>query len=233
VNTSAEIRNELLTLQSRLAHLPPLMPYPLPDPAYFRLLPVTLTDAARADQAEDPILVWSREMPFITPEGYFDGLAAQLASSISSADLPSALESPFALPEGYFANLPGQLVAAAKAADVLAAPKTPKRIPLLRRSLPWLAAAAVMSGVWFGVTRDSAPMPAATDTRTALTQLPDDTIGVWLEQHVDEFDPETLENMLAAGSGSDVKKSVSELRDEEIEDYLNDAESEAMASDGI
>ena len=50
---------------------------------------------------------------------------------------------------------------------------------------------------------------------------------------VDEFDPETLESALAGGAEPDLKQAVSELRNDEIEDYLNDSESDAMASDGI
>ncbi len=209
--------------------LRPLQPYAMPDANYLKSLPLSLLEAAKADSLPDPVPVWSRSMPFEIPTDYVEGLSAGLAAAAAQTlpDPPATM--PFRLPDGYLTGLPEQLLAAAKAA----APP-PRRIPLLRRVAPWLAAAAVMSGVWFGVTRESAPVvPAEQQVQLALTGVSNDSIGAWVEQHVDEFDAETLEDALAGGGESDLRQAVSELRNDEIENYLNDAGPETTAPDGI
>lgn len=226
------IEDELKELGSRLAGMPRRNPFALPQPEYFAGLPAALTAVAIRDLADDPTLELPIGMPFLVPDNYFETLPESLLTgSKTFGDETKA--GPFAVPENYISTLPTQLLEAAKASDEINPGSTARPFPLFRRSMPWIAAAAVLSAVWFGVGRDTATPSAELRAETALAKLDSDSIGAYLERHVDEFDAETLETSLAGTQVTDFRKVVSGLRNDEIENYLNDAGTGSGAFDDM
>jgi hypothetical protein len=233
VENEQALQEELKELGSRLAGLPRLHPFRLPAAGYLSTLPTALTDGAVIGIAAEPQPDWSKASPFETPAGYFENLAASLTHGVNLANGRSAPS--FEIPAGYFDRLPQDLLAGLKTAEAQTLATEKKTIafrPVWRKALPWIAAAAILSGVWIGVRPGNRGSSADKRAMNALAVLDRDSIDNYVELHADDFDPETLESALAGGQITDFRKAVSDLRNDEIEDYLNDAGSEAQPSKG-
>lgn len=233
MNRDNLIQEELLQLQSRLAGLPKLHAFAAPDPAYLDDLPRTLTFVAQLASVADPEPKWTKDLPFEVPNGYFAGLPEDLSRAAAGA-LPGVRVQPFETPEGYFGTLPARLMAGVKAEETPApGRKTIAFGTALRRRRTWIAAAAVVAGLWFGIDRMRPAADPETRVQAALAGLDRDSLGNYVERHADEFEPETIEAAYAGAQISNLKQSVSELRSDEIEAYLEDAEPEPETTEGI
>lgn len=214
---------ELAELNSRLAKLPKLQPFLLPDGGVLAELPAILAASAIDSGNVRPLAESGKAVPFEVPAGYFETLPATLMAPIDAA-----VQHPFSVPEGYDAQ---QLRHSVKSTEVPAKRSLPFR-PMLRKAVPWLAAAAVMAGIWIGVRPGTKPVSPESQAAVALAALDKDSIGVYVELHAEDFDPENLEAALAFGSQRDLQDAVTELPESEILDYLNDVLPEAPSSEG-
>jgi hypothetical protein len=208
-----DILNELKSWNSPLVGMSRIMPYQLPQ-GYFELLPAEIQDSIQADAAELS-LPGQRIMPYNVPAGYFEGFPAQVLKAIQkegSTILPKQM--PFEAPEGYFGQLPIQILQAVKNADQ----KTVKTIPLYRRaakSLRWAAAAILLLGIGIGSYKMLTPS-SPVNAEKQLMAISQDEVGNYVQQNIDEFDGDMIENSVASVT------PLQSVSDEDIEHYLDE-----------
>ena len=216
-----EILKELSELNSPLAGFARAMPYALPD-GYFTILAQALTQDVVLSES-DPILQFSKAMPFAVPEGYFAALPQNMTDAALKSNVDAGVTMPYDVPNTYFASLPDTLLTAAKAADKpVQKGKTIAFRPQWQKRVAQLAAAAVLvMGIWLGSYKYMHPIGSDAAATQQLAKVDGDDINAYIEQHVDEFDTETLEASVVAAN-VDLQASVSTLDEEEIRDYLLD-----------
>ncbi len=210
------------------------LPYAAPE-GYLPSVALLLAASAQYPEAGDPVLsITSRMLPFTAPDGYFDTLAQNLSVLARVADTGAGEQAPFYTPEGYFEELPERFVKMAKAETAENRPKRrAMQFHMGWKQLRRLAAAAVLVlGVGFGAYRYYHPaMPEAAAARQ-LAKLDQEDISSYVEQHVDEFDAESLE-WATASANPDIPAGISTLDAPEIQDYLQETgETGAAAKPG-
>jgi hypothetical protein len=219
VTTDNEILNELNALKSPLANFRRSTPYALPA-GYFAMLAQALVQSVKCSEGKDTELGLSKAMPFSVPEGYLAALPERLSMFASTSS-----DVPFQVPERYFATLPDTLLHAAREADKVLQKKTAVAFRPQRRKQvwQWAAAAVVALGLGLGAYRHLSPVTPDAIASKRLEQLGNDAITTYIELHVDEFDTETLEASVAAAN-TDLNIAISELNEQEINQYLAEDE---------
>jgi hypothetical protein len=226
VNRKADILQELKELNSPLADMPLQMPFAVPD-GYFHALAGVLAEDVRLFEMDDPAMQdLPKVLPYTTPKAYFEGLAEQLQRG-ATGDLKEGIAAPHQVPAAYFENLPAALTAVAKAAHP--ATKVISFTPAWRRIGRIAAAAVVILGLGIGTySYFHAKTPDAI-AKKQLSKLDQEVISTYVEQHVDEFDAETLETV-AAGAHADAHAAISTLESSEIQEYLQEMGETAPAA---
>lgn len=225
MNTGSDIMNELRGLNSPLADMSRRMPYAVPK-GYFEEMAAYTTESVKASEIPEMPVLWTKTMPYHVPTGYFETLPATINAIIvvQEQKLLSYNEQSFAVPEGYFEQLPAQILKAAKASDNPKAAEPTRTIPLGKpvwKSIRWAAAAVLLLSIGFG----SYKMFWSTDTynaEKALSGISQSTINEYVQQHIDEFDMESIENTVAAHRVTS-PLNTDAITDEDIILYLDEA----------
>ncbi len=232
MSTRNDIRNELEGWNSPLADMSRAMPYALPQ-GYFAGLPDYTGESIRAAFAGAVAAPdWGRVTPYHVPAGYFEALPQTILQKVSEPAIGFALpkHNPQSVPDGYFDMLPGQLLAAVKASETAAPepetaqPQPARTIPLgnpVWRSLRWAAAAIVILGVGIGSYNFLSQTPHTVNPRQALSSVSESTINEYVQQNIDEFDMEMIENTVAANTNT-AQLDANLLTDDEIRLYLEE-----------
>lgn len=196
-----DIRNELRGMNSPLADMLRTMPYDLPK-GYFESF------------ADGVILMKAgKKMPFEVPQGYFDDLAEDV---LFESNIPGR-HAPYTVPEGYFDTLPANILTKARQSD--SKPKTISIGISVWRNVRWAAAAVLLLGIGLGVYRNYLYQPAF-NVQEELAAVAPDAIDEYVQQHIDEFD---MESIATATESFEVKPVTNQLSNEEIEKYINEA----------
>lgn len=217
-----DILVELRSMNSKLADMSRSMPYTVPA-GYFDQLANDMADGVTAAYGAEPVLTWTRQMPYPVPAGYFEQLPMTVAARtyMEEKELLLPKQAPHTVPQGYFEQLPAQILKAAKGAEESNTQTT--TIPLgntTRKAIRWAAAAIVILGIGIGSYKMLQPAEAGINPQTALAAIPESTINEYVQQHIDEFDMEMIENTVA-GSNSNISNTHI-LSDEDIIEYLDE-----------
>lgn len=226
MNHVNDILDELRSMSSPLADMSRAMPYKVPE-EYFIDLHRTINELLQAEGKGIWVNDISSQLSMGIPEGYFDEFPAQMLA-LAKAEHPNigvGLANPLNAPEGYFEALPEQILAAAKAGDTKASPKIIPLISRAGRSLRWAAAAILIMGIGFG-TYQVYLNKTGNHTEKQLAKISSNTLGDYLQQNIDDYDMETLENTVASNAGG-IKQATSDLdpknlNTDEITQYLNE-----------
>lgn len=226
MSTTNDILNELRGLNSPLADMSRATPYALPK-GYFEDL-TGYTQSIPAVDQDFTTPGWSRKMPYAVPQGYFAGLPQRLLEQVSEPELGFLPKhNPLSVPAGYFDALPQNLLNTIRAAEAAEEQKPQtKVIPLgnkLWRSVRWAAAAVVILGIGIGSYTFLRDAPRTVTPQQALSSLSENTINEYVQQNIDEFDMEMIENTVAANTTTE-QLDASLLTDEEIRLYLEETE---------
>lgn len=212
----SEISDELRDWGSPLADLSRVMPYAVPV-GYWESLPGQLRQSVADAEMEDPVVNWPKTMPYAVPQGYFNMFPDKM-SFIASNQIKGEAKDTFEVPGGYFEQLPQQLLAAAKAADVPV--KTQAKVIPLGNKI-WgrarLAAAAILI-LGIGLGSYTLFAPKVQQPEAQLAALSKGAIDDYINQNIDDFDTDMLENTLAVNE----VEPINNLKDEEIIQYLNE-----------
>lgn len=226
MNHVNDILDELRSMSSPLADMSRAMPYDVPE-EYFNGFHELVNEMLIAEGKE----IWNRNINKRSnqnvPEGYFDEFPQQMLVLAKTEHLTVTIgtANPLPVPEGYFEALPEQVLAAAKASDTKANPKIIPLISRVSRNLRWAAAAILIMGIGFGSYQVYFNKPGVRVERQ-LAKVSSTTLGDYLQQNIDDYDMETLENTLASNAG-DIKQATTDLNPkdlntEEITQYLNE-----------
>jgi|GEM_PF-883054 len=219
------------------------LPYDLP-PGYFEQLPDIIMQHIREDnlapgeelQQKGSFLPDLRAaFPMEAPEGYFEALPEQIMEHIRNhagqeepelSPLLAGLKNklPFTVPEGYF-NQSGQTI-----------PAEELHHRQKKNRTGWAIAAGVallvtLTGWLFFNRQEVSEVQqtiAASGTATGtvelnrqLAQVSNEDIQLYIENHIDEFDENSLANaFLQKGTSYDWKDALQGVSNQEIEDYL-------------
>lgn len=167
--------------------------------------------------------------PYAIPAGYFEELAEDL-HRCSVQDFPHGYQFLFEVPADYFSQLPGQLTSVALSAN---APSKSKIIFFQPNSIRMgrIAAAAVLVlGLGLGSYQYFHHRKPEAIAARQLSRLDKDAIHAYVEQHVDEFDMESLENIVVSAR-AEPHTSISDLQPSEIQEYLQETGEIVPASD--
>lgn len=210
-------------MNSHLAVLPWQTPFVVPA-GYFEGLAATLCREVHFSEAKDPILSgFTKALPFEVPQGYFTALTENLVTDATRLGIESVAQMPYSTPAGYFEQLPAKLLAATQAATL--EPVRPTQLisfyPSWKKLGRWAAAALLVLGIGFGSYRYLHPVTPERIAARRLSNLDNEAIGSYVEQHVDEFDSEILETALAS-SHNNLPETLSSLDATEIQDYLRE-----------
>lgn len=187
-----DILNELSGMNSPLAGMSREMPYRLPE-CYFDWLPAQVSALIHTPDITMPDF-GTKKIPFEVPEGYFEQLQTNVLQQVQHDALTGALPkiNVFTAPEGYFDTLPAQVLAQVQAADTPAVKRT--RI-ISWQNLRWAAAAVLVLGLGFGSVKMLWP---DTHKDATLAKVPATAIQAYVQQNIDEFDSELIENNIAS-----------------------------------
>ncbi len=142
MNNGTDIQQELREMGSILAGLSRTMPYSVPA-SYFDHFDETVKDHC--------IPKWGKQLPYTTPEGYFEQLPGKgISAAMAETPLAAPARMPFSTPQGYFEQLPLQMLAAAKAQELPATTGKRRRLPMPAR---WAAAAILVLGIGISAYR--------------------------------------------------------------------------------
>lgn len=208
-----DILNELKSWGSPLAGMSRAMPFVVPK-GYFEALDTVVLNHIQADNNEWQLQA-TREMPYSVPAGYFEGLPEQVLRSIrqeGNISLPKAM--PFEAPAGYFDQLPMEILQAVKKADKQPA----KVIPLyskVAKNIRWAAAAILLLGISIGSYKMLNPS-LSVNAQDQLATVPQEEIGDYVQQHIDDFDGDMIENSVASAN------TMESVSDEDIINYLDE-----------
>lgn len=222
MNRRTDILNELRSMDSPLAQMSSKMPYTVPA-GYFEELTSYTQESIRATKEKEPVTSWGKEMPFHVHEGYFSSLPVIIKATIIAEEQKSQLSKDpgFSTPEGYFEHLPKQILAAVKASEEK---QLTKRIPLgvnIWKNIRFAAAAVLLLSIGFGSYK-VLQNDKSYDAEKALAQVSDNTINQYVQQHIDEFDSESIENVVASNTNIS-GLATGTLSDEDIILYLDEA----------
>ena len=178
MKTVNEITEELNNMGSSLAGISRAMPYSVPA-GYFNDLPGRTH--RMAVQNEEALPVWGKAPSFSTPEGYFEGLTANIMNTIKAEHSPAftTREMPYSVPAGYFETFPARALQAAKKATPVK--KHATQIPLGRnsiRQIRWAAAAVLLICIGFGGYETFTIQPDTTEKM--LSSVPNNDIQDYL-----------------------------------------------------
>lgn len=205
---------------------------------YFETLPAILLNKAKA--ADQVILAgnhsWAdsaRTLPYQIPAGYFEHLEQELSerlfhSETEIEELPSLLNDlrsmrPMTVPEDYFKGNDHSSII-----DIKPEVKTKtQEHPSVRsiRWTSWAAAAAVLFIIGMGgwhFLNPSGNIPKATFEQK-LAQIPKSDIQNYINNNLEEFDINMIENSISQATKNDMAASaLSGVSDADIEAYLNE-----------
>jgi len=206
---------------------------------YFETIPAIILDKVKA--AEEVITAGSyswkddtRTLPYQLPEGYFERFTGELTGKLFHSDaeieeLPSLLNDlrntrPMTVPEGYFTeNGHGRIIDIKPEVKT----KTPEH-PSVKsiRWTSWAAAAAVLfiigMGGWHFLSPSGGNIPKATFEQK-LAQIPKSDIQNYINNNLEEFDVNMIENSISQATKNDMAASaLSGVSDADIEAYLNE-----------
>lgn len=215
---------------------------------YFDTLPdlimnrVTTADRI-IEQGETP---WNDEKkinPFSVPESYFETLSTAVTEHIFNSDQDIEAVSPllaslkkenvYSTPAGYFEQNDLARTSKVNAVPAAVTPKTVEH-PSVRtmRLGSWAAAAVVFIilglGAWqfLGTKGTNTNHAMAANNKVnysqKLAQVPNQAIQEYINNHLEEFDVNLIENTVSkSGSNISSASALSGFSDEEIEAYLN------------
>jgi hypothetical protein len=234
--------------------LPVSNPYHLPE-HYFTNLPELVVEKIQLNEILKPSAI-SDDPVFAVPEGYFEGLAANIINTIKSSPENSVQEelqelSPllsgipktnvYSVPEGYFNEL-------APSVEKAEQEEAAKVISIGSRARKWIsyAAAACIGAAIIGggylyfnkkpLQQQSAPNNyAATlpkmDIQKEISALSDDAITNYLNEN-SSMAVYTNFNESDQTPSMDVQTLLQNVSDEEIQQYLNQSPEEGEAGGG-
>jgi hypothetical protein len=213
-------------MESALVNGPRQLPYVVPK-GYFASLAGALIAGVHFSESADPQLSHlSRATQFEIPQDYFSNLVGDLKTvAMTQSSLQSGMQSPYAAPAGYVESLPATLLTAAKQQ----AEATSKNIPTIPLRPTWksrvtriAAVALLVLGIGFGSYQYLQPTAPDTVAIKQLSNLDQEAIDSYIDQHVDEFDTETLEAAVVSATPA-IPATISTLNESEIEAYLSEA----------
>lgn len=219
------------------------LPYDLP-PEYFEQLPDIIMQHIRADNLSvDEELQQNFSFlqdlktvfPMEAPEGYFETLPEQVMEHIHNhvaqeepelSPLLTELKNklPFTVPEGYF-NQPGQTIPSEELHHRQKKSRTgwaiAAGVALLVTLTGWLFFnRQEVSGVQQTIAASGTPA-GTDDLNYQLAQVSNEDIQLYIENHIDEFDENSLANaFLQEEAPYDWKDALQGVSNQEIEDYL-------------
>ncbi len=193
METYNDISDELSSMESPLAGMSRNMPYQLPEGYFDRLATQVLTAIIVPDEIT-ALEGGTKKMPFDVPNGYFDQLQASVLQQVQQESIAASLpkENVYTTPEGYFDILPGHIMAAIHASE---APQAKKTRIIGWKSIGWAAAAVVILGLGMGSVKMIWP---GAESKESLAKIPATSIQAYVQQNIDEFDSELIENNIAA-----------------------------------
>lgn len=221
MNTHHDIDEELRGMESPLAGMSRKMPYALPEGYFAGFADQFMAFASFTDLSVLP----ETNTPFSVPEGYFDANPAAILKRLENEGLESLPAfTPFEVPEGYFTDLPAQIIAAAKSATETPVQKRPARAIKLWGAVRWAAAAMLITGIGFG-SYNILESPAHQRAEHKLSKVPSDNLDAYVQQNIDEFDGDMIENNVVNAKGVKVDNyniQLSKVGNDEIIQYLNE-----------
>jgi hypothetical protein len=224
MKTGSDILNELRGLNSPLADMSRSMPYAVPE-GYFEELAAYIPETVKASEIQEIPALWTKAMPYRIPEGYFETFPATINTIIAGEQkLPLYKEQKFEVPEGYFEQLPAQILKAAKASDNPVVAEPTRTIPLGKpvwKNIRWAAAAVLLLSIGFGSYKTFWSADSY-NAEKALAGISKSTINEYVQQHIDEFDMESIENTVAAHTATS-PMNTDAITDEDIILYLDEA----------
>ena len=232
-----EVTAELEGMGSILAGMSRAMPYAVPA-GYFEALAAgharswfdsahhdTLNSASRKTGRGDHDIVTNTQlgnkaMPYAVPQGYFEGLAANVLTAAAEADVvfTSTKAMPYMAPAGYFEALPGMVLETVRASfDYAHDEKKSKArvIPLKPAFVPvrWAVAAMLLVCITIGGYITFFSGNGQTGTENVLASVSKEELQDYL-QHSYVLDVNRIENT------NDMNQLEVDSRD--IEQYLNE-----------
>ncbi|XZF16022.1 hypothetical protein ACTHGU_07780 [Chitinophagaceae bacterium MMS25-I14] len=216
-----DIEEELKRLGSPLAGMSRKMPYHIPE-GYFNHLAEELSEGVQAAANDsEPGLFSHISFPMEAPEGYFNYFPQQALMMAREQEILDQLPAadPYAAPERYFEKFPREALAAAKSSDNAFR----KRVRLTQVYTRWAAAAIFI--LFMGLGSYNMLHPQHINVAHTLSRVPADTIDAYVQQNIDEFETEMLENKLADAQTpvqANDKNAVKDLDKQEIIQYLDE-----------
>lgn len=147
---------------------------------------------------------WSRTMPYAVPEGYFGKLEIHIGEQ---GMLPADKSQLYDVPEGYFELLPDQVLRAVT--------RTEKK-KNIRFAVRWSAAASIL--LCIGLSGYMYFHKPAIEQQLARLNR-DGLIEAYVQEHIDEFDSEMIEQAFARNMGEITPEK---LEEKDIIEYLNE-----------
>ncbi|WP_343671359.1 hypothetical protein [Chitinophaga sp.] len=229
-----EAATELAAISPLLATLPKAMPFSLPA-GYFEQFPAQLLQQIQEAESVSPFAELTRATPFSMPAGYFEQLSAQVIQKVRNeevadeladispllASLPKAM--PFSVPNGYFDQLDTQVAAIAQAPAKVVNLR-PRRMQFYK----WAAAACMLALVgtsslyYMRNTQHVENQAVINLAEASLSDVSDQEIVEYLQNHMDAFDKEDLMGLTAATPEVTTENTPlpGGLSTEDIESYL-------------
>jgi hypothetical protein len=224
MSTRNDILNELRELGSPLADMSRAMPYFTPS-GYFNGLADYTNESVKAANGNIATPGWSKAMPYAIPNSYFEYLPEEILFAVTEQEhglhLPKS--NPLSVPEGYFVGLPQQLIDTIKAEETATKPAT-RVIPLgdnIWKNVRWAAAAILVLGIGLGSYSLFNGNSKEITPQQELSAVSESTISDYIQQNIDDFDMESIENTVAANTTA-AQLDASILTDEEIKLYLDE-----------
>lgn len=216
-----EIWSELRALKSPLADLSNEMPFEVPA-GYFETLSKELYEINQVANEADPNPNWSKSVPYSTPDGYFEGLTQELYLLAAADHVSTGIPVPYEVEPGYIQALPKNLLNHAKRKD---RQKNRTRIiqfivEARKTGVRWAAAAVVVLSLGLGSYEFHQFHSADAVADRALHQVETEELGSYVNQHLDEFDSESLETAVATSNGN-LTNTLPGMDEQEIQEYLN------------
>jgi hypothetical protein len=234
-----EAATELAAISPLLASLSKTMPFSLPE-GYFEQFPAQLLQQIQEEESVSPFAELTKTAPFSMPEGYFEQLSAQVMQKVRSREVADELAEissllagapkamPFSVPAAYFDQLDTQVAAIAQQPAKVVNLR-PRRMQFYK----WAAAACMIalvgtSGLYYMLHTQQRPASTATINlaEASLSDVSDQEILEYLQNHMDAFDKEELMG-LTAGSQKTTTATTTEstplpggLSTQDIENYL-------------
>lgn len=196
METYNDISDELSSMGSPLAGMSRNMPYRLPE-GYFDGLATQVLIAITVPGEITALEGGTKKMPFDVPNGYFDQLQASVLQQVQQESIETGLPKAnvFTAPEGYFDTLPGNIMAAIHASEAPQEKQRTRIIGIGWKSIRWAAAAVVIVGLGIGSVKMIWP---GAESKESLAKIPATSIQAYVQQNIDEFDSELIENNIAA-----------------------------------